>query len=280
MTAHDPIHVFSFGGGVQSNAALVLAAIGVIRVDAFIFANVGDDSENPATIRYVNEISKPFAEKHRLPFIEVQASHKGAPDTLLKAIHRRTSTVPIPALPDDGGPVMRNCTVDFKIEVINRYLKRTHPEAYVRVGIGFSTDEWQRARDTNWNDGRGGETTERVKYGYWRQNWYPLLELRYSRNQCHRIIAEAGLPVAPKSSCYFCPFHRRGEWVEMKLQQPELFEKACQVDDLIRERTQRLRGRGSYIHPDRKPLRDAVPNQPMLFDTSEDDTCSIGHCLT
>lgn len=280
MNIDNPIHVFSFGGGVQSNAVLALAASGVIRVDAFIFANVGDDSENPATIEYVNNVSKPFAERHGLAFIEVQAQHKGEPDTLLKAIHRRSRAVPIPAVPEDGGPLMRNCTVDFKIEVINRYLKRVYPGGHVRVGIGFSTDEWQRARDTDWHNAHGGPDGQRVKMGYWRQNWYPLLDLRHSRNACHRIIQDAGLPIAPKSSCYFCPFHRRGEWVEMKAREPELFERACQVDDLIRERTLKLRGRGSYIHPDRKPLRDAVANQQMLFDDADGDDCSIGHCLT
>lgn len=41
--------VFSYGGGVQSNAALVLAAQGKLDCKTFLFANVGDDSENPAT---------------------------------------------------------------------------------------------------------------------------------------------------------------------------------------------------------------------------------------
>lgn len=41
------LRVFSFGGGVQSTAALVLAAQGEIDFTAFIFANVGADSEHP-----------------------------------------------------------------------------------------------------------------------------------------------------------------------------------------------------------------------------------------
>jgi hypothetical protein len=59
------IRVFSFGGGVQSTAVLVMQAFNMLPqpYDAFVFANVGADSENPATIQYVEEYAKPFAEE-------------------------------------------------------------------------------------------------------------------------------------------------------------------------------------------------------------------------
>ena len=43
------LRVFSYGGGVQSTAALVLASQHKIDFKTFLFCNVGDDSENPAT---------------------------------------------------------------------------------------------------------------------------------------------------------------------------------------------------------------------------------------
>lgn len=51
----DPIKVFSFGGGQQSVAALVLAAQGRIDYRTFLFANVGDDSERKGTLAYVEQ---------------------------------------------------------------------------------------------------------------------------------------------------------------------------------------------------------------------------------
>ena len=45
------IRAISFGGGVQSTALLVLASQGKIDFRTFLFANVGDDSEHPATLR-------------------------------------------------------------------------------------------------------------------------------------------------------------------------------------------------------------------------------------
>lgn len=43
-------YIFSTGGGVQSTACLVLAAQGKIPYRTFVFANVGDKAESPATL--------------------------------------------------------------------------------------------------------------------------------------------------------------------------------------------------------------------------------------
>ncbi|MGK5533337.1 hypothetical protein [Streptomyces sp. URMC 129] len=55
------IRVISFGGGQQSTALLVLAGQGVIDYRTFLFANVGDDSEHPATLAYIAEHPRLFA---------------------------------------------------------------------------------------------------------------------------------------------------------------------------------------------------------------------------
>ena len=48
------MRVFSFGGGVQSTAALVLAAQGKIDYQTFLFADTGD--EHPDTYDYLNNV--------------------------------------------------------------------------------------------------------------------------------------------------------------------------------------------------------------------------------
>lgn len=281
-TEANPHIVLSYGGGVQSNALLVLAAQGKVHFDAIWFANVGADSESKKTLRYIEEVAKPYAERMGLPFNEVQVTKRnGEKDTLLQAIERRQGSVVIPALVEGSGVSNRTCTVDFKIRLINRHIKRTTPGAYVRMGIGFSTDEWTRARDTNWHDRYGSEESKNPeKLGFYRQNYYPLLEMGISRNQCHAIITSAGLPTPPKSSCKYCPYHRRGEWVQMKQYEPEEFEVACHVDDLLRDRNIRLQGKPVFLHPDRKPLREAVPDQMMMFEQEDELDCKVGHCMT
>ena len=70
------MNVFSFGGGVQSTAALVLAARRELRAEVFIFADVGEDSENPDTIAYMREVALPYADRHGVPFVTVRHTYR------------------------------------------------------------------------------------------------------------------------------------------------------------------------------------------------------------
>lgn len=74
---------FSFGGGRQSTAALVLAARGQLEVDLFVFANVGNDSENPDTLEYVETYAKPYAVAHGDELVEVQRRFRDGRDPSL-----------------------------------------------------------------------------------------------------------------------------------------------------------------------------------------------------
>ncbi|MGW1662787.1 hypothetical protein [Streptomyces microflavus] len=64
MSTPTPIRSISYGGGVQSTALLVLAAQERIDFRTFLMANVGDDSEHPGTLRYLEEYARPFAAEH------------------------------------------------------------------------------------------------------------------------------------------------------------------------------------------------------------------------
>lgn len=241
----EQIKIFSFGGGIQSTACLVLAAQKKIDYKIFAFSNVGNDSEHPETIDYIQKISKPFAELHGLTFVELQKNTKKGPETLMDLLVRSKRSIPIPIFHDNGPPGRRSCTVDFKIKVIAKYAKNlgAKPNNKAIIGIGISTDEIIRAKPN--------------QIPFLESNW-PLIDLMMDRKQCERLIQEAGLPVPPRSSCYFCPFHRKSKWLEMYTKQPDLFEKSCQLEEMLNERSIGL-GRGPvYLSSWRKPLREAV----------------------
>lgn len=188
------VRAFSFGGGWQSTAALVLAAQGRVDFRTFIMANVGDDSENPATVRYVEEYAKPFAADHGIELVVLERIKRdGSTETLYGRLTREGSrSLPIPVRMSNGAPGTRSCTADFKIKVIGKELKRRGASKHdpATVGIGISVDEIHRANS------RRCEPHERIVY--------PLLDLGIRRTDCPRIIASAGLPMPEKSSCWFC----------------------------------------------------------------------------
>ncbi|MEV8093702.1 phosphoadenosine phosphosulfate reductase [Kitasatospora sp. NPDC085879] len=270
----NALRSFSFGGGVQSMAALVLAARGDLDYRTFLFAHVGEDSENPATLTYLDRYAKPFAQAHG---IELTTLHRvmvrsKETRTLYSEITREGSkALKIPVRFKNGAPGKRACTHDYKIQSIARELKRrgATEQAPARVGIGISLDEIHRANE------RKAEKHERIDY--------PLLRLGLRRIDCARVIREAGLPVPPKSSCWFCPFKRPETWHEMRRTEPELFERACQLEDYLNVRQAGLGKNAVYLTQFGRPLRQAIPDgvDPLFdLDDDADGLCDSGHCMT
>ena len=267
------IKAISFGGGVQSTAMVVLAIQGKIDFDVALFSNVGDDSEHPATLTYVRDIFIPWATQHNFPIHELQrVMRDGTTRTLWEDITREGSrSIKIPVrMNKTGAPGNRSCTSDYKIRVVSRWLRENgaSKDNPALIGIGISTDEIQRVSNRL-------PVNNQIAT-------YPLIDLGMNRSDCMSVIADAGLPVPPKSSCFFCPFHRPQAWAEMRRDEPELFEKSAQLEDHING-VRAMLGRDKVFLTGRSiPLREAIqPAQEMLFDNTADmDRCDSGYCWT
>jgi hypothetical protein len=275
------IRAISYGGGVQSTALLVLAAAGRIDFPVFLFANVGDDSEDPRTLDYVRDVAAPYAADHGIELVELVRRHSttGEVMTIRNRIEQPESrSVGIPVYMSNGAPGNRSCTAEFKIKVIAREVRRrgaTRDDPAI-VGVGISLDESHRAntRRAEW-----GETIV-----------YPLIGvgedtgLRLRRTDCVREIEAAGLPVPPKSSCYFCPFHRLQTWVDLRQDRPDLFASAVQLEDTINATRDRIGKDHVRLTQTGLPLAEAVDTgQPSLFgdtDEGEGGECDSGFCFT
>ncbi len=263
--------VFSYGGGVQSTAALVLAARGTIDFPTFLFANVGDDSEQPATITFVREVAIPYAAAHGVNVIEIAKTKRdGSPaPTLLQRLEQADSrSVPIPVkMSRNGAPGTRSCTSDHKIRVIHKWLRQQGVTAALPaiMGVGISTDEIQRVKPGT--DPRS-PLQSRV---------YPLIDLGLDRAACAEVIRSEGLPVPGKSSCWFCPMHKRSEWRRMRRDEPELFAKSVALERLLNERRAGLGKDEVWFSGALRPLDEAIVEaQPALFG----DDCESGYCMT
>jgi hypothetical protein len=257
------MRIFSFGGGVQSNAVMVLQAQGKVNYDKFIFSNVGDDSENPKTLQYINQITLPYCKEHGIEFVELHRKIKGNIVTVLENCVGKNIDIPIPAYMKGCGPMRRECTYHWKVELIVRYLKQSGASKTNKasVGIGISVDEWKRMKES------------RVE---WVINDFPLIEQQITRQECIRIIADAGLPRPPKSSCWFCPYKKLSTWRVMQAEEPELFNKAVALEKIISSKWTSRRKDNIYLTSTNKPLDIAIGLNQTLF---EEDTCESGYCM-
>ncbi len=271
------IRIFSDGGGIQSIAVLAMQALGMLDepFDVFVFANVGNDSENPGTLSYRENYAIPFAARHRIQMKTVQKTWDGKPDSIYRLIYRTPLSQPLPMYKSGGTPDAHSCSVEFKAKQLDKWCK---PFGKATVGIGISTDEFKRARSEGWHTKYG-----KRELGFQKRFYQPLLHVKMTRNDCIAVINQAGLPIPPRSSCWFCPVRKPSEWIEMKKNDPELFQKACDLESHINTKRGSIYLSDSYVtlHRYKTPLHLAVADQPLLpgFEPDYDDNelCN-GYC--
>lgn len=261
------MRVFSFGGGLQSWTVLALQSMGKIKpFDAYVYADMGDSE--PHTRDYIEQ----HIGKFDVRFVRVRV-----PSLLENLLDRSRNYIPIPVYLEREGKTgigRRICTVNYKIVPIDRWIRDEFRGERVEVGIGFSLDERERCKPY-----AGSPITKigRRALGYQRVEVYPLIdEHRIYRVDCHKVIAEVGLPPVPKSACFYCPFRSRTYWIELKRDQPHLFEQALEIEAACNHKRSRTNKPPITLHPD-GALTNVVADQPA-FDF-EDGAC-VGHCFT
>lgn len=264
------LRAMSLGAGVQSTCMALMAAHGEIdpMPDCAIFADTGDELqatlENVAWLESGNVLPFPVrrVSKDRKISDNIRKRHLEGPGGSGRF-------VTIPTFVANGGRGKRQCTREFKIEVLEKeqralagFLPRQRmPPNSVEVWIGISTDEVARAG---------------AAFSRWAVHRFPLLEKGMSRQDCAKWLRDHDYPVPPKSACYHCPNRTNSEWRWLKENDPAAFAAACEIDSLVRN-TVGMRHQ-EYLHRSLKPLGE------IDFSNAEDngqgflEFCEGGGC--
>ncbi len=173
-----------------------------------------------------------------------------------------------------GGLLRRQCTKEFKIEPIIKKCReliglkkgqRAPKGIQISQMIGISMDEAVRMKPS--------------REHYIEHRW-PLIEKRMSRSDCLRWMDAHGYPRPGKSACTFCPYHDDALWRDMKMNDPESFADAVDIDEKIRAGMRGTTGL-LYVHRSMKPLaeidfRNAEDaGQDRLFDDECEGMCGV-----
>lgn len=275
------VRIFSYGGGVQSFATLLLQSRGELEkpFDLYIFANVGADSEKPSTLDHIESIVLPLAVRSGIPFLTVTAkTREGNTKTLHQEITGNNRSIRFPAYMSGGAPGNRSCTVDYKVRPVQKAIRSMYAGKRIALGIGFSVDEMYRAKrkPTDWHE----QGDKSHKLGFTQQYTFPLIDRGMSRNDCHAFIQRAGYQVPSKSACWFCPFTSKTEWIEMRRADSEMFSRCVALERRINEKRSALGKDNVYLHSSALPLVNAVPEQAGLFESfwDADNECQTGYC--
>lgn len=266
--------VLHLGAGRQSSTIAEMSVNGDLPpLDFAIFADTKDEPEWVyQQVEYL---------KSRLPIVVVEKSEGGIVwDT--KFGEGRFASMPFYTKDAGGniGRLKRQCTKEYKIEIINNYLRdwfldygygfiaqdgsrRIDKHIYVESWFGISYDEIQRLKDRS---------------GPWQRDIYPLIDKRMSLKMCLDYLKDNDHPAPGKSSCKICAFHDDDYWQDLKTNHPPYFEEACDFDDWIRgaEAAKRLTlnlKADCFLHRSCVPLRDVdflsqPPSLPMFCEAN------------
>ena len=263
------MRVLSLGWGVQSWTIAAMSALGDLpQLDLVIHSDT--TFEHQATYEFARQWT-PWIEAHGVQVVVVndavqaQKVMTGKTDIPAFTLNERTG---------DRGQLRRQCTSRWKIQPIRRLVTQelqrrelAKTPGVVEQWLGISLDEVERAKDSD------------VQYI---TNYFPLLETRMTRATCIAWLTAHGLPIPPKSSCVFCPYHNRRAWQVLKRAGGSDWQQAVAVDMAIRDVRPPY---PLFVHPDRKPLAEAVKitedfgyEQLSLIDATE-LPCDSGYCF-
>lgn len=248
-----PMRVVSLGAGVQSSAMLLLALDGAFGElpDCAIFADTQD--EPPQVYETLNRLEQLSSiEIHRVTAGRLSDDYLAGGEGWVPTYIRNQN--------NEKSQIKRQCTYKFKIKVIKRKIRSlVGSQGTAEQLIGISIDEAHRMKPSKLQ---------------WLTNRYPLIDAGLNRNDCLQVLRDKGLTVA-KSACVYCPYKGDRDWIEMKRNDPESFERACQFDEKVRDANPRFK---QFVHRSLKPLRQVEflhENQHDLFGEECEGMCGV-----
>lgn len=259
------LKILSCGAGMQSTALALMACENVATPGKFPLVPVYDlvafcdlGKEPPWVIKQVEFIEK-ACNSVGIPFVILQSPlYKDYLDNFGKS---RVVSIPFWTVDQDGkkGKMMRNCTMDYKINLIQKYVRweilgyakgqRTKSEDLKahEMHIGFSTEEQQRCK----------ENPHKMFV-----NKFPLVDMGLERKDNYAYIRDCWGLETKASACSFCPFHRNYFFKYLKDNEPEEYQAVVEFDDLLEKGQHQTNIRSKlYISRSRKRIVDLLPEE-------------------
>jgi len=232
------INVISLGAGKQSSYMLLNALKGEYeyKPDFAIFCDTG--CEPDYVYSYFEWLKNHVKDKYNFDIVVVSEGNL-MQDTIdyIEGKKRRVASLPLRL--DNDGLIMRQCTGDYKIKPLRKYLQKVRNGEKIRLWIGISLDEIQRIKDSN------------IKYI---EHYYPLVKYQIKIDSIIEWYKKTGIAEPMKSACLICPFHSDNYWKRFKKIFPKEFKIACKFDDKIRNYPN-LKNK-AYLSKHLKPLKD------------------------
>ncbi len=236
-------NILNLGAGVQSSTILLMMCRGMLpKPDCAIFADTG--WEPPAVYEHLDWL-KAEAERHDIP-VHIVGERNIRDDAMIGKVAKarekgeRWVSMPYYKLADGDnreGQIRRSCTKDYKIEPIDRFVRRqilglkprqrVPKDVHICRWYGISADEATRAR---------------ISPDRWQSNVYPLLLIAdetlgrpWKRRDCIEWLEEQYPErLVPRSACIGCPYRTDDSWRFLRDHDVDSWLDAVAFDKAIR----------------------------------------------
>ena len=233
------------------------------RADVAIFADPG--AEHPKTYEMLEWL---VAWKFMNKGIPIYVEKKDLLSDVMDAVnHFGQRWASIPAFTEGGGMIKRQCTNDYKIQVVKKKvrellgLKKGQRMKPCEMWLGITVDEASRMKESQMYN---------IAYKY------PLVDLRLRRSDCINFFKKNNFPIPMKSSCIFCPYHSDKFWKDLKKEDNGVWGLAVEVDRSIRDASQRGINDKLFLHRTCLPLDEVqFADQQDLWDEECEGYCGL-----
>jgi len=235
------LKVLNLGAGVDSSAMLLASEFGLWGVPKVDFAVYLDTGADPHWVKEQIEKLKGIC---KTPIHIVKG-----PRPLREVVLDPESVVAIPCYTEPRGMGGRQCTELTKLRWIKKHIReecgvqfRQRMRKKVVSFVGIDADEKRRAKNRS--------------EGVWTVD-YPLVTAGKGRQDCRNLIRRFGLGIFHRSSCIFCPLHKKKTWCSIAMNATkEEFEEVKKVDRGIRNQYLEQKGVKQYLHYRRDAIEE------------------------
>lgn len=291
------LHVLNLGAGVQSTTLFMMAALQEplwclddkpLYFDCAIFADTGDEPDEDDIGNSVYKHLQWLSEQGGPPILVRRRTHLAISECLEKGQNgtgQRFASIPCyTRMPGSQsvGQTRRQCTREFKVEVVERCIRRelinlkphgrVPKDMLIHQYMGFSFDE----------PGRAASGRSRFMERGWADVHFPLFDEQMKRHDCKAWLDKHVPHNVPRSACWHCPYKSNAEWLHLKRNCPKSWAKAVALDERLRDDdVHMLVNKGLdaklYLHRSAKPLKDADlgESQGSLFDMECEGGCGL-----
>lgn len=240
-------HVLNLGAGVQSTCLFLLSREpeSNYHFDVAIFADTGEEpkavyehleylqslGDPPIWVRSAGKLGDDLMQGRNSTGQRFASIPAFTAEDHQVRLHCGNSPQPAPKY----GMVRRQCTSEYKIQVIEKAIRRElvglKPRKHMPKDVtvyqyfGITTDEARRAE----------KAKKRFEKMRWAEPVYPFLDMGWNRQDCIEWLKDRLPHEVPRSACVFCPYRSNREWVHLKETDPDGWERAVEIDNALRK---------------------------------------------